>query len=217
MEHGATQALPLHGVWPDNLGNDAPLHDGENRTMSQHRFRKNVRMPEYDYRLPGNYFITICTVERQPFLGSIVGAEVRLSELGRIVEAAWHDIPNHHHGVALDAIVIMPNHVHGIISILSDEGGMPLSQDVIDAMDRAATQSTFRGGRKGSLGTIAGSFKSASTRNINRFRGTQGATVWQLNYYEHIIRNERSLEQIRAYIAGNPANWDDDPENPYKR
>ncbi|MBX3070459.1 MAG: hypothetical protein KF883_08205 [Thermomicrobiales bacterium] len=181
--------------------------------MSNLRARKSIRLPEFDYRLPGNYFVTICTVRREPLFGSVRAAEMILSPFGEIVESAWHDIPQHHGGVSVDECIIMPNHLHGIVSILTDEDGIArLGVQVDDA-----PQMHRRNPRSGSLGAIVGSFKSASTRNINRSRGTPGAPVWQQNYYEHIIRNERALSEIRTYIAGNPAKWADDPENPYRK
>jgi REP element-mobilizing transposase RayT len=64
------------------------------------------------------------------------------------------------------------------------------------------------------LAAIVGSFKSAASRQINQLRDTPGAPVWQRGYYEHIIRNERSLDRIRGYILDNPARWAWDRENP---
>ncbi len=77
----------------------------------------------------------------------------------------------------------MPNHIHGIVVIV------------------------------GALGAIIGSFKSAVTKRINELCDTRGAPVWQRNYYEHIIRNEKDLDRIRKYIDANPSNWMQDDEN----
>lgn len=189
--------------------------------MTQRHFRKSIRLREYDYGQPWNYFITICTIHRTCFLGDIRGCDVQLSAIGEIVEAAWHTIPEHYPMVQLDEMVIMPNHVHGILCIRADEDGMPLDLDLSGAQDVSlADRSGARKGKgpgKGTLGSIIGSFKSASSRNINKYRGTTGAPVWQTNYYEHVIRDEQSLDRIRAYIAGNPARWEDDDDNPYPR
>ena len=83
---------------------------------------------------------------------------------------------------------------------------------------RATRASPLRGGAgpgRGSIGAIVGSYKSAVSKRINRWRGTAGASVWQRSYYEHIIRDDADLNRIRQYIWDNPARWDDDPENPY--
>jgi REP element-mobilizing transposase RayT len=73
-----------------------------------------------------------------------------------------------------------------------------------------------RGVRQKSLGAIMGSFKSATTKRINQIRSNPGVPLWQRNYYEHIIRNEQDLQDIREYIAGNPIKWEEDEENPDK-
>lgn len=70
------------------------------------------------------------------------------------------------------------------------------------------------GAPAGSLGAIVGNFKSLTARRINAIRHLPGMPVWQDNYYEHIIRNERALAAIRAYIIDNPAHWAEDLENP---
>jgi REP element-mobilizing transposase RayT len=181
--------------------------------MAQRHYRKSIRLQEYDYSHPGNYFFTICTVGRACILGEVRACEVHLSRLGEIMMEAWLDLPAHHSMIELDEMVIMPNHVHGILSICTDEDGMPIGQD----MPSSTPTRGKRGPGKGSLGSILGSFKSASSRNINKHRATPGTPVWQANFYEHIIRNEQSLDRIRAYIAGNPARWDDDDENPYRQ
>ncbi len=183
--------------------------------MSNPRLRKHVRLPLHDYRLPGYYFCTVCTAGRRSSLSNVVASEVRLTEIGRIVEQAWFDSPRHHEMVALDEMVIMPNHVHGIIVILSNEDGMPEDSDLQATFDTALARSSRRP-QRGSLGTIIGSFKSASSRNANRLSRNPDTSLWQRNYFEHIIRDERSLDAIRAYIAGNPASWEHDRENPYR-
>jgi REP element-mobilizing transposase RayT len=64
------------------------------------------------------------------------------------------------------------------------------------------------------IGRLIGAFKTVSTKRLNTMRNTPGVPIWQRNYYEHIIRNEESLHRIRRYIVGNPARWEEDPENP---
>ena len=136
---------------------------------------------------------------------------MRMSDAGRVAEACWVAIPGHFPRVELDVFVIMPNHVHGIICIVDDGRGTAC---------RAPTIERFGQPISGSLPTVIRSFKSAVTQRINKLwktSDTGGACVartWQRNYYEHIIRDEQSCNQIRQYIADNPAQWGLDQENP---
>jgi len=187
--------------------------------------RRSTRLRGYDYAQPGAYFFTICTRERKCLFGEIVDGEMVLNERGEIVAACWHDLPNHYPHVRLDAFVIMPNHVHGIIVLLDDDTIAGADLDVVGAGVGARHASplpfdvtpTPRGPKRGSVGAIVGSFKSAVTRRINMMRGTPGMTIWQRNYYEHIIRDKDDLYDIRRYIAENPLKWDLDHENPAAR
>ncbi|HXQ22545.1 MAG TPA: transposase [Candidatus Acidoferrales bacterium] len=156
--------------------------------------RQSIRLRGYDYRSPSAYFVTAVTVNRECLFADL--------SLCSIVERCWLAIPRHSAHAALDAWVVMPNHIHGIV--------------VIDRRpDRGDTSPASSGHvRVGSLGTIIGSFKSLTTRRINRARRTPAAPVWQRNYYEHIVRNNEELNRIRAYIAANPMRWDLDRENP---
>ena len=77
--------------------------------------RRSIRLKEYDYTQPGAYFITICTHDRAGLFGEIVDGEMRLNDCGRVAEQCWLDIPSHFPHAELDAFVIMPNHVHGIL------------------------------------------------------------------------------------------------------
>ena len=114
----------------------------------------------------------------------------------------------------LDAWVVMPNLVHGIIVITSDEcRGEALPAEGSSAANASPLQRPA-GVAPGSLGAIIGNFKSVAARRINGLRGTPGAPVWQRNYYEHVARDERELNAIRQYIVDNPARWDYDTYNP---
>jgi putative transposase len=171
--------------------------------------RRSVRLKEYDYTQAGAYFVTICTRGKECLLGEIADGEVRLNPSGEIVAECWNDLPRHFQNVAVDEFVVMPNHVHGILIIVDDRRGR----------GKACLAPTIppvgQFGRPipGSLPTIVGSFKSASTRRINESRGTPGATIWQRGYYELIVWNEKELNPVRQYIAGNPLKWASDPEN----
>jgi putative transposase len=151
--------------------------------------RRSLRLQGYDYSQAGAYFITACTQNRATLLGEIIDGDARLSEMGTIVQQTWDDLPVHYRGIDLDAFIVMPNHVHGII-ILADQ---------------------FE--RRHAIPEIVRGFKTFSARRVNERAGKRGSVLWQRGYYEHVIRNEKTLDRIRAYIANNPAQWPDDPEN----
>ncbi|HPD60876.1 MAG TPA: transposase [Thermodesulfobacteriota bacterium] len=161
--------------------------------------RKSIRLRHYDYSKPGAYFITICTHNRECLFGKIIGRKMVLNNKGKITRHYWLEIPRHFPNVVLDEYIIMPNHVHGIIVLDNSVGArhaVPLHQ----------TEQFGRPTRK-SIPTIIRSFKSAVTHQINQI---PGASVWQHNYYEHIIRNEIELNKARGYIVYNPINWSTD-------
>jgi putative transposase len=150
--------------------------------------RRSLRLPGYDYSQAGAYFVTACTQNRLMLFGEVIDCDVRLNEMGTIVQQTWDDLPRHYHGIDLDAFIVMPNHVHGII-ILADQSE-----------------------RRHAIPEIVRGFKTFSARRVNERVGKRGV-LWQRGYYEHVIRNEKALDRIRAYIANNPARWADDPEN----
>jgi len=180
--------------------------------------RRSIRWAGRDYAQAGWYFVTICTADRQNPLGRIEGAEMRLSQMGQVAEGCWQAIPDHFAGVALDAFIVMPNHVHGII-VISDEGARHASPVPGDAEGAAERDEAARakGAPARSLGAIVGSYKAAVCRRIHEIGAVAGRSVWHRNYYEHVIRNARQLQRIRQYIAANPANWAVDRENPEAR
>ena len=153
--------------------------------------RKNLRLKDFDYANAGAYFVTICTHHRQVIFGQIKSGVVELNPYGQHAERAWREIPAHFPDVQLDEFVVMPNHVHGVVFIDSE---------------RARHASPLRR-QAPSLGTVVGAFKSAAARLVNQERATPGMPLWQRNYYEHVIRNEVSLSEIREYIANNPLKW----------
>lgn len=84
--------------------------------------RRSIRLKGYDYTREGGYFITACTHNHENLFGEIVNGEMRLNELGQIVQFTWEDLVNHVNGIELDEFVIMPNHIHGIIIIVGVVG-----------------------------------------------------------------------------------------------
>ena len=168
--------------------------------------RKSIRLKGYDYAQPGAYFVTVCTQDRACVFGEIVDGQMRLNTMGRIAADCWQAIPGHFQAAELDAWVAMPNHFHGIVWMTDVPVGATHASP-LHASDPPRRP----------LGTIIGSFKSATTKRINMLRGTPGTPVWQRNYHEHIIRNEDVLCRIRQYILDNPSHWPMDRENPAMR
>ena len=160
--------------------------------------RRSIRLKGYNYAQPGYYFITICTDRKFCLFGAIANNQLHLNEFGRIAFACWQAIPEHFPRIKLDRFVVMPNHVHGIL-IMTDAGrGKALP---------CPYEGKFGKPVAGSIPTIIGSYKSVVTKQINILRQLKGTTVWQRNYYEHIIRGEESLNRIRNYIVNNPLSW----------
>jgi REP element-mobilizing transposase RayT len=169
-----------------------------NPVAEKHR-RRAIRLREYDYRQPGAYFITVVAHRRAVLFGEIEGGETRLNEFGQIVERAWTDLPEHYLNVQCDAFVVMPNHIHGIIV---------LGEPIVGAGFKPAPT------RRHGLPEIVRALKTFSARRINNLRHTPGASVWQRNYYEHVVRNDGELRRVREYILNNSLDWENDRENP---
>ncbi len=155
--------------------------------------RRSLRVHDYDYTRPGAYFVTICTHRRARLFGRIVEDAMHPNAFGKIVGETWQALPSHYPNVELDAFVIMPNHVHGILVLDSDTTTLP---------------------KRHGLPEVIRAFKTFSSRRINRRRGGSSRHVWQRDYYEHVIRLEDSLSDIREYIETNPPRWHLDRENP---
>ena len=168
------------------------------------------RLPRHDYSRPGAYFVTICTVERRCIFGEIVDGQMRVNRNGLIVAKQWAGLPSHYANTSLDEFVIMPNHVHGIIHLT--EGSSSSVGAGFQPADAAHASKPQHG-----LPEIIRGFKTYSSLEVNRLRGTPGNPVWQRNYYEHVVRTEDDLDAIRKYIAENPLKWADDEENPAVR
>jgi len=192
-------------------------HDvGVTHAPPLHR-RRSIRLKGYDYTRAGAYFVTICTKDRACLFGDVAAGVMRLNQMGHIVRQCWLAIPDHVPHVLLDEFVVMPNHVHGIIVIVStDTVGATHASPPQHAspLQNHDTPTRPRGPQRQSVGSIVGSFKSAATKRINEQRGTPGAPVWQRDYFEHIIRNDESLNRIREYILNNTLQWALDRENP---
>ena len=165
--------------------------------------RRTVRLKDYDYSEEGAYFVTICAHNRECLFGNISDGRMQLSRIGKVVEDCWKWLGDQYDYVYLDEWVIMPNHLHGIIVITDEDLGG----------SRTAPTKEFK---HKPLGRLIGAFKTVSARRIKDMRKSATARVWQRNYYEHIVRNEKELIGIREYIVNNPFTWDKDEENPVR-
>lgn len=128
-----------------------------------------------------------------------------MNAFGEIVADEWKKSGDIRKNMEFDVFVIMPNHVHGIVHIVDRRGDRRVAPTMPDAPLTPA---------KHLLPSFVSGFKSVVTKRINELRRMPGMAVWQRNYYEHIIRDEVSLNRIREYIINNPLQWDSDPENP---
>jgi putative transposase len=175
--------------------------------------RRSTRLPKYDYASRGTYFVTVCARNMECVFGSVGSdSQVTLSDWGHVVETCWLAIPEHFPGIALDARVTMPNHLHGIVVVeaATTVGARATHASQTRARHASPLRTTLsvrpRAIRR-SLGVIVGSFKSAVTKRIREMGAAPDEIVWQRNYYEHIIRDEDDLQRIRRYIETNPTRW----------
>jgi putative transposase len=162
--------------------------------------RRSIRLRGFDYSRPGAYFLTICAWQMKTIFGRVREGEMLLNSLGKLAHEEWLRTAEIRGGVQLDAFVVMPNHLHGVLILHPGcRGVRPYAPTTAETQLRSTSRT---------LGAIVRGFKAASARRINDFRGTPGQPVWQRNYFEHIVRNSRDLDEIRAYILKNPAKWE---------
>lgn len=155
--------------------------------------RKSLRLQLHDYCRRRFYFVTIFTERRVHLFGKIVGAgsepaqskvsaRMHPNELGIAVRNTWLGLIAHNPNIKLHEFVLMPNHVHGVIEIISDDAGHGLAE-------------------------IIRQFKTFSARKINAVRNSPGEKVWQRGFHDHIIRNRDAYLRITGYIRTNPRHW----------
>ncbi|MDO8609795.1 MAG: hypothetical protein Q7R95_04550 [bacterium] len=183
--------------------------------------RQSIRLNNYDYSHQGYYYITICTYQRMYLFGTIKNDQMVLNQNGNIILSVWKSLPDHHN-IELDKFQIMPNHIHGIIIIRlkscgshqKNSGGLrpaPTLGMIVGFLKSESTKQI----RKYIVGATRGSPVNERNTYVNRgspdtIRYGYNMNIWQRNYYEHIIRNEKELYSIRQYIINNPKNWKND-------
>ena len=164
--------------------------------MSRSYSRRHLRLRGRDYSKAGAYFVTICTINQADLFGTVVGAQVRLTDIGRVVADTWDWLPSRYAHVRLDEWCVMPNHLHGILVLTTR-----VARAETDGCPERAS------GPVKSLGRLVGAFKTKSTNHANRLRGTPGAVLWQRDFWDRVIRNDDELSRVREYIRRNPAQY----------
>lgn len=147
--------------------------------------RKQNRLSSYDYSTTGAYFVTICTDDRQKILSEVTDDGVPvLKRIGKVAEGLIMRIPEKYPAVSVDRFVIMPDHIHVLLSIgQGTEAPSP------------------------TLGNIIGWYKYQVTKEVNRIYGTEGRKLFQRSYYDHVIRNQADYNEAWEYIENNPRKW----------
>jgi putative transposase len=151
-----------------------------------------MRLQNYDYSRSGAYYVTVCTHNRVNLFGQVMEGTMRLNSAGEMLWAIWNCLEERFPGIDLDVFIVMPNHVHGVI--------------VLDG-----SSATTVGSMVGAYKSLAVQEYAAGVRDAGWPRYNK--QLWQRNYYEHVIRDERELASVREYIVYNAAKWDTDPEN----
>jgi len=175
----------------------------KNKYKNKYR-TQSIRKPNWNYSSPNWYFVTVCTKYMEMYFGDVEEGEMKLNEMGTITYRCWLEIPIHFPHVEINEFVIMPNHVHGIITI----------NKMFDVETQNFASLREMGNKFGpqskNLGSIVRGFKigvkNYSTMNNIPFN-------WQSNYHDRIIRNEFELSAKIEYIFNNPARWDRDRNN----
>jgi REP element-mobilizing transposase RayT len=162
----------------------------------------SLRLKGYDYSKAGFYFVTICTQGGQHIFGQIKKGKMVLNEYGKTAEMCLNELSSHYSNMKLDTYTIMPNHIH-VILVLHEAH----EDDNVGATTPTVTStlSLVMDSMKNSLSEIIRGFKTFSSRRINEIRNTPGMSVWQRSFYDRIIRDEKELNGIRAYVRINPA------------
>ncbi len=161
--------------------------------------RKSIRLKHYNYSQNGAYFITLCAKNRQCLFGEIINNKITLNDLGNIVREEWKKSFQIRYELEIDEFVIMPNHFHGIVFITrKSEQGYNYKSN------------SDQGPKNKSISSLVAGFKSSVTSKINALQKQTSESVWQRNYHEHVIRNEKSLQRIREYTINNPLTWKED-------
>ncbi len=185
--------------------------------------RRSIRLKGYDYSQSGYYFITLCCQNREHLFGEIIDGKMVANDAGRMVEKWFYELENKFADISCDAMAVMPNHIHFIVGNTTVENiavknvGADLR---VCPFSHSQTPSVkVKGEHAGSpLHSVVQWYKTMTTNEYIRGVKNNGwrrfnGKLWQRNYWEHIIRDEKSLNTIRDYIINNPAKWAEDKNN----
>jgi putative transposase len=187
----------------------------EEKYLGVYRIPSN-RLKGWDYGNDGVYFITICTANRECFFWEVVNGEMVLNELGKTAEKLWLEIPQQFSFIELGKFVIMPNHIHGLLTvatqfIASCSLGPDAMHSTPDAINCVSTVGGFSGVKNPLLNqNIARVIRWYKGRCTFEMRKLHADFLWQTRFYDHIVRNQHSLKNIEDYIDSNPMNWKED-------
>jgi len=183
---------------------------------NKYRIEPN-RWQNWDYSAPGSYFITIVTKNRECVFGRIKNGIMDLSEYGKVVETEFSKLDYYHNRAKLDEYIIMPNHVHCIITLMGYDDGDSVEKihefSLRATMPKQTTDEIkqYRKLRRNMvLVKILGKFQQQTSKQINIIRNTQGTKNWQHDFYDHVIRNNTEYQYIKNYIINNPEKWNED-------
>lgn len=169
--------------------------------------RRSIRLKGYDYAQAGAYFVMICCQDKQHRFGKIQNGKMILNELGEIAYTEWLNLPTRFSNAELDVFQIMPNHFHAILVLKNVGAGLaPTQTENVQTENGQAENAP-------TLGNIIGAYKSLVSKECLptfKVRNEYMGKLWQRDYYEHIIRNENSYQEIANYIINNPTTWEQD-------
>ena len=184
--------------------------------------RRSIRIQDYDYSQNGAYFITLCTQDRVFRFGEIYNGIMSLNPPGEMVLHVWNEIAMFYPGYSVEAIQVMPNHLHGILLVMNDAHSR---KNASESFDDSTSHDTLSGRTQGSaptqilsIGSVIQRFKGLTTKHYadgvrNKGWAPFRRRLWQRNYWEHVIRNERELHAYNEYIQNNPIQWQFDEMN----
>ena len=206
----------------------------QNKFKDKYRI-SSARLQSWDYSSNGAYFITICTQNREHFFGKIVNQEMQLSELGKLAQQFWIEIPMYFPYVELGNFVVMPNHVHGILIINNPVETRFIASDIVsdiasDIETDHETKNDFNQKTQliaslqdeKNIGGFSGNKNPMLHENISKIirwykgrcsyesRKINSNFGWQSRFHDHIIRNSKSFDIIQNYIFENPSKWEND-------
>ncbi|MEY8714641.1 transposase [Francisella philomiragia] len=185
----------------------------QNNQTQYFKNRKNLRLKYYDYSSNGAYFVTICVNNRECLFCNILDGQMCLNDAGLMIDEIYHDLENKFTNIQCGEYVIMPNHFHCVIHICNDiksNVGVNLCVDPNYKMGEHAGTPLHKIIQRFKTMTTNAYINGVKTKNWQPF----DKRLWQRNYYEHIIRNEKSYNEIIKYIQLNPLKWELDELNP---